>query len=123
MISHFTTISHVSFPFCSGCGGNYHKRCAYKISHNCSDSKHRNSPQYNTLPKNLTAMDLHSPNVLQPTNSWNGSQNRNRRNTWSYDKPISWEKTARIHVPHTFAMHTYKRPTHCQICKKMVRTV
>ncbi|XP_031555921.1 serine/threonine-protein kinase D3-like [Actinia tenebrosa] len=104
---------------CEGCGGNYHKRCAYRIRNNCSDSRHRNSTQYGALQVS-PAMDLHTPNLLQGMNSWNEGQIPGRRATWSGDSLI-WDKPGRIQVPHTFAVHSYKKPTMCQICKKLLR--
>ncbi|EDO41241.1 predicted protein, partial [Nematostella vectensis] len=108
---------------CDGCGGNFHKRCAYRIRNNCSDSKHRISGHFNTLPRNVApGLDLCTPPSLQPINSWNegGHNLRDRRATWNGDS-LMWSKPGRIQVPHTFAVHSYKKPTMCQICKRLLR--
>ena len=113
-----------------GCGGNYHKKCAYKIPNNCSDSRSRanstlnNVPYSNTLPRPASQSGgWGDPLLLQHSNSLTDSlpSQKERRATWS-GRPV-WIEPAhsgRIQVPHTFAIHSYKRPTVCQICKKLV---
>lgn len=116
---------------CEGCGGNYHKKCAYKIPNNCSDSRSRanstlnNVPYSNTLPRPASQSGgWGDPLLLQHSNSLTDSlpSQKERRATWS-GRPV-WIEPAhsgRIQVPHTFAIHSYKRPTVCQICKKLLR--
>lgn len=116
---------------CEGCGGNYHKKCAYKIPNNCSDSRHRasttlnNVPHSHTLPRPASQVGgwneaLH----LQHSNSLTESMpsQKERRATWS--GPPVWTDpllSGRIQVPHTFAIHSYKKPTVCQICKRLLK--
>jgi len=114
--------------FVTGCGGNYHKKCAYKIPNNCSDSRHRTSSTIVNSPSNANTVPRPSsqvvdPVLLQHSNSLNDSMPslKERRATWS-GRPV-WIEPAlsgRIQVPHTFAIHSYKRPTNCQICKRLV---
>lgn len=114
---------------CEGCGGNYHKKCAYKIPNNCSDSRHRtsstivNSPSNtNTLPR--PSSQVVDPVLLQHSNSLNDSMPslKERRATWSGRSVwIEPALSGRIQVPHSFAIHSYKRPTNCQICKRLLR--
>ena len=121
----------MSSAFVAGCGGNYHKKCAYKIPNNCSDSRHRtsstivNSPSNaNTLPR--PSSQVVDPVLLQQSNSLNDSMPslKERRATWSGRSVwIEPALSGRIQVPHTFAIHSYKRPTNCQICKRLVSDV
>ena len=131
------------FSVFSGCGGNYHKRCAYRISNNCSDSKNRSAAtqgsttQSNTLPCRPTSICTSdaphgSGNVLQLSNSVSDLPHlRDRRATWSgaswsSSRPILWNEkllAGKIQVPHTFAVHSYKKPTTCQMCKKLVSDI
>lgn len=114
---------YVSFV---GCGGNYHKKCAYKIPNNCSDSRHRANTQVNstshsnTLPRPTSQVG--DQLLLQHSNSLTDSlPSKDRRATWG-GRPV-WIEPAlsgRIQVPHTFAIHSYKKPTVCQICKRLV---
>ena len=113
-----------------GCGGNYHKKCAYKIPNNCSDSRNRanttfnNVPHSNTLPRPTSqAGSWGDPLLLQHSNSLTEGvpSQKERRATWS-GRPVWTEPSlsGRIQVPHTFAIHSYKKPTVCQICKRLV---
>lgn len=117
-----------------GCGGNYHKKCAYKIPNNCSDSRHRTSTvalnaalHSNTLPRPASQVGgwNDSSFLIQQSNSFYDSipSSRDRRATWS-GRPIWIDRalSGRIQVPHTFAIHSYKKPTVCQICKRLVST-
>ena len=56
-----------------------------------------------------------------PTTSSMESHN-SRPKSWS-GRPLWLEKeyAVRIKVPHTFVVHNYKRPTVCQLCKKLLR--
>ena len=122
--------------FFLGCGGNYHKKCAYKIPNNCSDSRHRAStnisginsiPHSHTLPRPSSQIGgLGDSLLLQQSNSLSDSipSLKDRRATWG-GRPV-WIEPAlsgRIQVPHTFAIHSYKKPTVCQICKRLVSAV
>jgi len=119
---------------CEGCGGNYHKKCAYKIPNNCSDSRHRAStnisginsiPHSHTLPRPSSQIGgLGDSLLLQQSNSLSDSipSLKDRRATWG-GRPV-WIEPAlsgRIQVPHTFAIHSYKKPTVCQICKRLLK--
>lgn len=126
-------LNQFSIVSSTGCGGNYHKKCAYKIPNNCSDSRHRasttlnNVPHSHTLPRPASQVGgwneaLH----LQQSNSLTESMpsQKERRATWS--GPPVWTDpllSGRIQVPHTFAIHSYKKPTVCQICKRLVGCV
>ena len=84
------------FPlhFNTGCDKNFHKKCAYKIPNDCT--------RYWTE----TGMTPPTPGGGTP---WSG------RPLW-IDKAIH----SRPQVPHTFFVHSFKKPTACQKCKKLV---
>ena len=120
----------MSSAFVVGCGGNYHKKCAYKIPNNCSDSRHRTSSSIVSSPSNANTLPRPSsqvvdPVLLQQSNSLNDNMpSKERRATWSGRSVwIEPALSGRIQVPHTFAIHSYKRPTNCQICKRLVSDV
>ncbi|XP_068673096.1 serine/threonine-protein kinase D3-like [Montipora foliosa] len=78
-------------------------------------------------------MPLHAQDLVEfchalQTGPWTGGQcfrvtpQKERRATWS-GRPV-WIEPAhsgRIQVPHTFAIHSYKRPAVCQICKRLLK--
>lgn len=120
---------------CEGCGGNYHKKCAFKIPNNCSDSRHRNSASglnmalhSHTLPR--PASQISGPNdsafLIQHSNSFSESlpSSRDRRATWS-GRPIWIDRMlsgrVQLQIPHSFVVHSYKKPTVCHFCKKLLK--
>uniref|UniRef100_A0A8C5E2U3 Protein kinase C n=1 Tax=Gouania willdenowi TaxID=441366 RepID=A0A8C5E2U3_GOUWI len=83
---------------CDGCGLNYHKRCAFKIPNNCSGVKKRCLSLAGARPPSAETSLLSG-------------------------RPIWMEKMVlgRVKVPHTFSVHTYTRPTICQLCKRLLK--
>ena len=77
-----------------GCDKNFHKKCAYKIPNDCT----RYWAELGTAPPTPGSKE-----------TWSG------RPVW-IDKAIS----SRPQVPHTFFVHSFKKPTACQKCKKLV---
>uniref|UniRef100_A0A8C7JJT9 protein kinase C n=1 Tax=Oncorhynchus kisutch TaxID=8019 RepID=A0A8C7JJT9_ONCKI len=106
---------------CEGCGLNYHKRCVFKIPNNCSGVRKRRlsnvSPPGPSLsvPRPLPGPTEHA---VQHSHQEAGK----RILSWS-GRPIWMEKMVlgRVKVPHTFAIHTYTRPTICQYCKRLLK--
>uniref|UniRef100_A0A8C7XAM6 protein kinase C n=1 Tax=Oryzias sinensis TaxID=183150 RepID=A0A8C7XAM6_9TELE len=98
---------------CEGCGLNYHKRCAFKIPNNCTGVRKRRLSNVS-----LPGPSLSVPSILKThrTFSQHSKSGWNGRPIWM-DK---MEKT-RVKVPHTFAIHTYTRPTICQYCKRLLK--
>ncbi|XP_072025652.1 serine/threonine-protein kinase D3-like isoform X3 [Amphiura filiformis] len=112
---------------CDGCGGNYHKRCAFKIPNDCTLSKRRRSVAtsasgnmtWSPSESNLTGSTEESQTLLGKSEmvkdkrspSWSG------RPLW-----VEREVAGRIKVPHTFVVHNYTKPTVCQYggCKKLL---
>lgn len=76
----------------SGCDKNFHKGCAFKIPNNCTRFSSENTPS--------------TPH---------------RRESWS-GRPLWIDRAlhSRPHVPHTFFVHSFKKPTACHHCKKLV---
>ncbi|XP_014670843.1 PREDICTED: serine/threonine-protein kinase D1-like [Priapulus caudatus] len=115
---------------CQDCGLNFHKRCAYKIPNNCSANKRRSSY---TISKSLEAkvstddLDVASAisnvsyqNSLLPSPS--RGKDRERSASWSC-RPVWMEKhmASRPKVPHTLVIHTYRKPTVCMHCRKLLK--
>uniref|UniRef100_A0A8C3GQ05 protein kinase C n=1 Tax=Cairina moschata TaxID=8855 RepID=A0A8C3GQ05_CAIMO len=114
---------------CEGCGLNYHKRCAFKIPNNCSGVRKRRLSNVSlpgaglSVPRPAQAEYTASaseevlptlcptrPSLFSPAFPLNG-------------RPIWMEKMVlcRVKVPHTFAVHSYTRPTICQYCKRLLK--
>ncbi|GAB1301344.1 Serine/threonine-protein kinase [Apodemus speciosus] len=109
---------------CEGCGLNYHKRCAFKIPNNCSGVRKRRLSNVS-----LPGPGLSVPRSLQPEcvpllseESHTHQEPSKRIPSWS-GRPIWMEKMVmcRVKVPHTFAVHSYGRPTICQYCKRLLK--
>ena len=105
----WSSINPLYYFYSVGCGGNFHKRCAFKIPNNCSDVKRRGSLQS-------------SSGSLFGSTEFPSNDKSGRRMTWTGGRPVWIDRAilGRIDVPHTFVVRSYKKPTVCQICKKMV---
>ncbi|CAB1335056.1 unnamed protein product, partial [Coregonus sp. 'balchen'] len=128
------TVQNVCYSLCvisdpcvlPGCGLNYHKRCVFKIPNNCSGVRKRRlsnvSPPGPSLsvPRPLPGPTEHAVVVLEEQRSHQEAGKRIL--SWS-GRPIWMEKMVlgRVKVPHTFAIHTYTRPTICQYCKRLLK--
>uniref|UniRef100_A0A8C7YCL8 protein kinase C n=1 Tax=Oryzias sinensis TaxID=183150 RepID=A0A8C7YCL8_9TELE len=127
---------------CEGCGLNYHKRCAFKIPNNCSGVRRRRLSNVSLTggmvnmcrplsaepsPPHYTDDALLSP--VSPSMEQKGQLDyfpgRERRSSsQSYiGRPIELDKIllSKVKVPHTFLIHSYTRPTICQLCKKLLK--
>uniref|UniRef100_A0A8C5GMA2 Serine/threonine-protein kinase n=1 Tax=Gouania willdenowi TaxID=441366 RepID=A0A8C5GMA2_GOUWI len=108
---------------CEGCGLNYHKRCAFKIPNNCTGVRKRRLSNVSLPGPSLSVPRPHlAAQCGAPENQRSHQEAGKRILSWS-GRPI-WmdrmEKT-RVKVPHTFAIHTYTRPTICQYCKRLLK--
>uniref|UniRef100_A0A3B3ZUW6 Serine/threonine-protein kinase n=1 Tax=Periophthalmus magnuspinnatus TaxID=409849 RepID=A0A3B3ZUW6_9GOBI len=103
---------------CEGCGLNYHKRCAFKIPNNCSGVRRRRG-------SNFSSPTLLPPSLLQKSQLDFLPGRERRSSSQSYiGRPIELDKMLhRIKVPHTFLIHSYTRPTVCQVCKKLLKGI
>ncbi|XP_038641995.1 serine/threonine-protein kinase D2 isoform X1 [Scyliorhinus canicula] len=115
---------------CDGCGLNYHKRCAFSIPNNCTGARKRrlsNTSLTGSITSRLSATEYlpASPSdspmkILAETLSLK----EKRLNLVTYiGRPIELDKIflSKVKVPHTFAVHSYTRPTVCQYCKKLLK--
>uniref|UniRef100_UPI00398EF861 serine/threonine-protein kinase D2 isoform X2 n=1 Tax=Pristiophorus japonicus TaxID=55135 RepID=UPI00398EF861 len=115
---------------CDGCGLNYHKRCAFSIPNNCSGARKRrlsNSSLTGSISSRLSVTEIGpaSPSESQLKNlAETLSLKEKRFNLGTYiGRPIELDKMllSKVKVPHTFAVHSYTRPTVCQYCKKLLK--
>uniref|UniRef100_A0A8C4PJQ4 protein kinase C n=1 Tax=Equus asinus TaxID=9793 RepID=A0A8C4PJQ4_EQUAS len=109
---------------CEGCGLNYHKRCAFKIPNNCSGVRKRRLSNVSLPGPGLSVpRPLQTEYVPLPNEESHVHQEPSKRiPSWS-GRPIWMEKMVmcRVKVPHTFAVHSYTRPTICQYCKRLLK--
>uniref|UniRef100_A0A5F8A3V2 Serine/threonine-protein kinase n=1 Tax=Macaca mulatta TaxID=9544 RepID=A0A5F8A3V2_MACMU len=109
---------------CEGCGLNYHKRCAFKIPNNCSGVRKRRLSNVSLPGPGLSVpRPLQPEYVALPSEESHVHQEPSKRiPSWS-GRPIWMEKMVmcRVKVPHTFAVHSYTRPTICQYCKRLLK--
>ncbi|XP_051534609.1 serine/threonine-protein kinase D2-like [Myxocyprinus asiaticus] len=119
---------------CDGCGLNYHKRCAFSIPNNCSGARKRRLST--TSLTSSQSMRLSTTESLSSLNSSVTSEEASlvRSHTHSprtpsdarryyTGRPVKLDKMlmTKVKVPHTFAIHSYTRPTVCQYCKRLLR--
>ncbi len=71
---------------------------------------------------NISPSSLFFPPSFQPSQQRSHQEAGKRILSWS-GRPIWMEKMVlgRVKVPHTFAIHTYTRPTICQYCKRLLK--
>jgi len=123
---------------CEGCGGNFHKKCAFKIASNCSGVQGK---QITAFQRGVSYNDgrrasdvseqwsIHGSTL--PANISAGSTEQGRR----YTLPNLPQGAGRLpsissmpiapllesmEIPHTFVVHTYRKPTMCLVCRKLV---
>ena len=107
-----------------GCGGNYHKRCAYKIPNNCSRQREKKLRRLSIASSSSTILSSHSS--LQEIISMPHSSPQLKQGGMYTCRPIVIDLALReagkgkVAVPHCFAIHTYKTLTLCMLCKKLV---
>uniref|UniRef100_A0A8C2ZR14 Serine/threonine-protein kinase n=1 Tax=Cyclopterus lumpus TaxID=8103 RepID=A0A8C2ZR14_CYCLU len=97
---------------CDGCGLNYHKRCAFSIPNNCSGARKRR----------LSTTSLSSSQSLRLSTTDSPRTPSDPRRFYT-GRPVHLDKIlmSKVKVPHTFAVHSYTRPTVCQYCKRLLR--
>uniref|UniRef100_A0A8C5BF55 protein kinase C n=1 Tax=Gadus morhua TaxID=8049 RepID=A0A8C5BF55_GADMO len=109
---------------CEGCGLNYHKRCAFKIPNNCTGVRKRRLSNVSLPGPSLSApRPPPAETAVVVIEEQRSHQEAGKRIlSWS-GRPIWMEKMVlgRVKVPHTFAVHTYTRPTICQYCKRLLK--
>uniref|UniRef100_A0A8C6PTI4 Serine/threonine-protein kinase n=1 Tax=Nothobranchius furzeri TaxID=105023 RepID=A0A8C6PTI4_NOTFU len=108
---------------CEGCGLNYHKRCAFKIPNNCTGVRKRRLSNVSLPGPSLSVpRPLPVENAVVVPDERSHQEAGKRILSWS-GRPIWMDKMekTRVKVPHTFAIHTYTRPTICQYCKRLLK--
>ncbi|KAE8738811.1 hypothetical protein FOCC_FOCC015710 [Frankliniella occidentalis] len=126
---------------CEGCGQNYHKRCIIKIPNNCSyaildmgEQRRRRSstlqvprsPSETGSNSSLTSVSDESSgmqSLMQQLGAVTLSVPKQSRSPSLGGRPpwVEKEMAARCPIPHTLLVHSYIRPTLCQICKKLLK--
>uniref|UniRef100_A0A3Q3WFP2 Serine/threonine-protein kinase n=1 Tax=Mola mola TaxID=94237 RepID=A0A3Q3WFP2_MOLML len=104
---------------CDGCGLNYHKRCAFSIPNNCSGARKRRLST--TSLGSSQSLRLSTTDSLILTLKEPRTPSDARR--FYTGRPVHLDKIllSKVKVPHTFAVHSYTRPTVCQYCKRLLR--
>uniref|UniRef100_A0A3Q1ICN5 Serine/threonine-protein kinase n=1 Tax=Anabas testudineus TaxID=64144 RepID=A0A3Q1ICN5_ANATE len=100
---------------CDGCGLNYHKRCAFSIPNNCSGARKRRL--------STTSLSSSQSLRLSTTESVYSPRTPSDAKPFYTGRPVHLDKIlmSKVKVPHTFAVHSYTRPTVCQYCKRLLR--
>ncbi|CAN9511396.1 unnamed protein product [Ophioblennius macclurei] len=114
---------------CDGCGLNYHKRCAFSIPNNCSGArKRRLSTTSLSSSQSLRLSTTDSVSICAEDTSLIRSNTQMPRTPsdarrFYTGRPVHLDKIlmSKVKVPHTFAVHSYTRPTVCQYCKRLLR--
>uniref|UniRef100_A0A671W3F2 protein kinase C n=1 Tax=Sparus aurata TaxID=8175 RepID=A0A671W3F2_SPAAU len=102
---------------CDGCGLNYHKRCAFSIPNNCSGARKRRLST-TSLSSSQSLRLSTTESVFIPRGEFISDARR-----FYTGRPVHLDKIlmSKVKVPHTFAVHSYTRPTVCQYCKRLLR--
>ncbi|XP_077397742.1 serine/threonine-protein kinase D2 isoform X2 [Festucalex cinctus] len=119
---------------CDGCGLNYHKRCAFSIPNNCRGRKRRLSTTSVNSSQSLRVSTSESVYSIGTTSTCTDDSGLVRSHTqmprtpsearrFYTGRPVHLDKIlmSKVKVPHTFAIHSYTRPTVCQYCKRLLR--
>ncbi|XP_061536917.1 serine/threonine-protein kinase D2 isoform X2 [Phycodurus eques] len=119
---------------CDGCGLNYHKRCAFSIPNNCRARKRRLSTTSVSSSQSLRLSTSESVYSVGTTSTCTEDSGLVRSHTqmprtpsearrFYTGRPVHLDKIlmSKVKVPHTFAVHSYTRPTVCQYCKRLLR--
>lgn len=120
---------------CDGCGLNYHKRCAFSIPNNCSGARKRrlsttslSSSQSLRLSTTESVYSIGTASTCAEEASLIRSHTQMPRTAsdarrFYTGRPVHLDKMlmSKVKVPHTFAVHSYTRPTVCQYCKRLLR--
>ncbi|XP_065562821.1 serine/threonine-protein kinase D1-like isoform X2 [Artemia franciscana] len=128
---------------CEGCGQNYHKRCVSKMPNDCTNVRSRrsssvispfSSPTTLSIPKSTSeVLSISMANITVPSmedgmgrtiSSGNSSpvMGKGRMSVPGGRPPwVDIAMSVRPKIPHSFQVHTYTKPTICQLCKKLLK--
>ncbi|XP_034025148.1 serine/threonine-protein kinase D2 isoform X2 [Thalassophryne amazonica] len=120
---------------CDGCGLNYHKRCAFSIPNNCSGARKRRlsttsltssqslrlSTTDSVCSAGTVSTSAEDTSLIRSHTQMPRTPSEARR--FYTGRPVHLDKIlmTKVKVPHTFAVHSYTRPTVCQYCKRLLR--
>uniref|UniRef100_S4R9R9 Uncharacterized protein n=1 Tax=Petromyzon marinus TaxID=7757 RepID=S4R9R9_PETMA len=125
---------------CEGCGLNYHKRCAFKIPNNCSGMRKRRQSTHSTgsSDDSCSLFGISQSVIwLAPNNTLSTTMLTFKRSdstplAWRDKRTASWSGrpvwvdravAGKVKVPHTFVTHSYKLPTMCQHCRRLLKGI
>ncbi|XP_061828801.2 serine/threonine-protein kinase D2 isoform X1 [Nerophis lumbriciformis] len=113
---------------CDGCGLNYHKRCAFSIPNNCAARKRRLSTisqgsSQSVYSVGTTPTGTEDSGLVRSHTQMPRTPSEARR--FYKGRPVQLDKIlmSKVKVPHTFAIHSYTRPTVCHFCKRLLRGI
>uniref|UniRef100_A0A3Q3LZT4 Serine/threonine-protein kinase n=1 Tax=Mastacembelus armatus TaxID=205130 RepID=A0A3Q3LZT4_9TELE len=110
---------------CDGCGLNYHKRCAFSIPNNCSGARKRRLSTTSLSSTQSLRLSTTESVYSVGTASTCAEDPRTPSDARRFytGRPVHLDKIlmSKVKVPHTFAVHSYTRPTVCQYCKRLLR--
>uniref|UniRef100_A0A665TYH0 Serine/threonine-protein kinase n=1 Tax=Echeneis naucrates TaxID=173247 RepID=A0A665TYH0_ECHNA len=110
---------------CDGCGLNYHKRCAFSIPNNCSGARKRRLSTTSLSSSQSLRLSTTESVYSVGTASTCAEDPRTPSDARRFytGRPVHLDKIlmSKVKVPHTFAVHSYTRPTVCQYCKRLLR--
>ncbi|XP_038206511.1 serine/threonine-protein kinase D1 [Zerene cesonia] len=121
---------------CEGCGLNYHKRCAVKVPSNCESpvggagaagggASARRQSAAPRSPSRTSAQShaSHDDSLAGSAGAQAGSVGSAGAQAGSAGSArTQWAgRSASAGIPHTFAVHSYTRPTVCRLCKRLLR--
>lgn len=119
---------------CELCGYNFHKRCAYKVPNNCS---HSICGMPSTTAASTVSSLLSTDKCVPPAHTHrfrsasaaghidvpveDGSKVKRADTVHAgIDRAFVEAKKGGPQVPHRFSVHSYKKPTVCSHCKKLL---
>ncbi|XP_062416747.1 protein kinase D4 isoform X2 [Pungitius pungitius] len=109
---------------CDGCGLDFHKRCAFLLTNDCSRARRQVSTSLSLFPPRR-------PRTHSLSNQAGGSLEEISMSKPS-SRPVSWAEPpvwlgigcgdlGGAQVPHTFHIHSYTKPTVCQHCHRLLK--
>ncbi|XP_034533118.1 protein kinase D4 [Notolabrus celidotus] len=109
---------------CDGCGLDFHKRCAFKLSNDCSRARRQVSTSLSLFPPRRPRTHSLSNPAGGSLEEISMSKPSSRPPSWA--EPPEWltigyGDKSRAQVPHTFHIHSYTKPTVCQYCHRLLK--
>ncbi|MEQ2171755.1 hypothetical protein GOODEAATRI_014011 [Goodea atripinnis] len=105
---------------CEGCGLDFHKRCAFFLSNNCSRVRRQVSTSVSLFPPRRPRTHSLSSQTGGSLEEISLSKPLSRPPSWN-EPPVWLGDKSRPQVPHTFHIHSYTKPTMCQHCHRLLK--